>query len=186
MEGIAGRDLECQKTMDGKENNGNVSEKAIPSCCLKARASAPELDAKCHSTVVSGWFSEFHSCSGIFYLFFLPFPFHFFYFLVIYLGIFGLNWLLMMTLFLPFIVGKTSKKVYFNNPMWPGMYHSSYASSFNAILSPLVDLFYAYMGRVLLMTVNHLQLHFFVLISEICDVDRNLPISFFDPFYCLK
>ncbi|KAJ6418785.1 hypothetical protein OIU84_002044 [Salix udensis] len=59
MEGSAGRDLECQKTMDGKENNGNVSEKAIPSCCLKARASAPELDAKCHSTVVSGWFSEF-------------------------------------------------------------------------------------------------------------------------------
>ncbi|KAB5531642.1 hypothetical protein DKX38_018312 [Salix brachista] len=51
MEGSAGRDLECQKTMDGKENNGNVSEKAIPSCCLKARASAPELDAKCHSTV---------------------------------------------------------------------------------------------------------------------------------------
>jgi hypothetical protein len=38
--------------MDGKVNNGNSSEKAIPSCCLKAKASAPELDAKCHSTVV--------------------------------------------------------------------------------------------------------------------------------------
>lgn len=59
-------------------NNGNSSEKAIPSCCLKAKASAPELDAKCHSTVVSGWFSESHSCSG-----------------------------------------KASKRVYFNNPMWP-------------------------------------------------------------------
>ncbi|KAL3574818.1 hypothetical protein D5086_022919 [Populus alba] len=83
MEGGTGRGLECQKTMDGKANNGNGSEKAIPSCCLKARASAPELDAKCHSTVVSGWFSESHSCSG-----------------------------------------KTSKKVYFNNPMWPGEAHT--------------------------------------------------------------
>jgi spermidine synthase len=52
MEGGGGRGLECQKTMDGKVNNGNSSEKAIPSCCLKAKASAPELDAKCHSTVV--------------------------------------------------------------------------------------------------------------------------------------
>ncbi|KAF8042880.1 hypothetical protein BT93_A1262 [Corymbia citriodora subsp. variegata] len=59
MEGGAGRGLECLKTMDGRENNGNGSEKETPSCCLKARASAPELDAKCHSTVVSGWFSEF-------------------------------------------------------------------------------------------------------------------------------
>jgi spermidine synthase len=70
MEGGAGRGLECQKTMDGKVNNGNSSEKAIPSCCLKAKASAPELDAICHSTVVSGWFSESHSCSGH-YLFLL-------------------------------------------------------------------------------------------------------------------
>lgn len=59
MEGGAGRGLECLKTMDGRENNGNGSEKGIPSCCLKARASASELDAKCHSTVVSGWFSEY-------------------------------------------------------------------------------------------------------------------------------
>lgn len=63
MEGGAGRGLECQKTMDGKGSNGNGSEKVIPSCCLKARASIPELEAKCHSTVVSGWFSETH-CSG--------------------------------------------------------------------------------------------------------------------------
>ncbi|KAF2312150.1 hypothetical protein GH714_028295 [Hevea brasiliensis] len=83
MEDGAGRGLECQKIMDMKVNNGNGSKKAIPSCCLKARASAPELDAKCHSTVVSGWFSESYSCSG-----------------------------------------KGSKRVYFNNPMWPGEAHS--------------------------------------------------------------
>ncbi|TYI68909.1 hypothetical protein E1A91_D08G118800v1 [Gossypium mustelinum] len=59
----AGRGLECQNIMDGKGNNGNSSQKAIPSCCLKARASAPELEAKCHSTVVSGWFSESQSSS---------------------------------------------------------------------------------------------------------------------------
>ncbi|XP_074319803.1 spermine synthase [Silene latifolia] len=35
----------------------NGVEKAIPACCLKARAAVPESDAKCHSTVVSGWFS---------------------------------------------------------------------------------------------------------------------------------
>ncbi|XP_022158044.1 spermine synthase isoform X1 [Momordica charantia] len=64
MEVDAGRGLGCQKTMDGKASNGFVSDKGIPSCCLKARASAPELEAKCHSTVVSGWFSEPQSVSG--------------------------------------------------------------------------------------------------------------------------
>lgn len=63
MEGGEGKGLGCQKTMDGKESNKNGSAGAIPSCCLKARASAPELDAKCHSTVVSGWFSESQSTS---------------------------------------------------------------------------------------------------------------------------
>ncbi|KAK4745481.1 hypothetical protein SAY87_011793 [Trapa incisa] len=58
MEGDVGRGLECQKTMDGKANNGNDLEKEMPSCCLKARSSLPELDAKWHSTVVSGWLSE--------------------------------------------------------------------------------------------------------------------------------
>lgn len=60
MEGGEGRGLECQKIMDGKANDG--VEKPIPSCCLKARAAA-EADAKCHSTVVSGWFSEPRSFS---------------------------------------------------------------------------------------------------------------------------
>lgn len=83
MEDVAGRGLECRKIMDGKESNRNGSEKAIPSCCLKARASAPEIEAKCHSTVVSGWFSESQASSD-----------------------------------------NASKKVYFNNPMWPGEAHS--------------------------------------------------------------
>lgn len=64
MEGGAGRGLECQKITDGKASSVNGSEKVIPSCCLKARASAPELESKCHSTVVSGWFSESKSHSG--------------------------------------------------------------------------------------------------------------------------
>lgn len=69
----AGRGLECQKTMDGKVSNGNGSEKAIPSCCLKAIASDPEAEAVCHSTVVSGWFSESQSRTGH-YLISLNFP----------------------------------------------------------------------------------------------------------------
>ncbi|KAI4337956.1 hypothetical protein L6164_016317 [Bauhinia variegata] len=50
--------------MDGRASDWNGLEKEIPSCCLKAKASAPELEATCHSTVVSGWFSESQSCSG--------------------------------------------------------------------------------------------------------------------------
>ncbi|KAI8564991.1 hypothetical protein RHMOL_Rhmol03G0225600 [Rhododendron molle] len=85
MEAGAGKGFGCQKIMDGKANDGaNALDKAIiPSCCLKARASDPEVDAKCHSTVVSGWFSEPLSCTG-----------------------------------------KAGKRVYFNNPMWPGEAHS--------------------------------------------------------------
>ncbi|KAA8533628.1 hypothetical protein F0562_030938 [Nyssa sinensis] len=49
----------------------------------EARVSDPELEAKCHSTVVSGWFSESRSCSE-----------------------------------------KVGKRIYFNNPMWPGEAHS--------------------------------------------------------------
>ncbi|GKU89136.1 hypothetical protein SLEP1_g3318 [Rubroshorea leprosula] len=57
MEDGVGRDLECQKIMVVKASDGNDSEKAIPSCCLKARPSVPEVDTKWHSTVVSGRFS---------------------------------------------------------------------------------------------------------------------------------
>ena len=66
MEGDGAKGLACQKTMDGKASNGN---KAVPSCCLKAMSCLPEEDAKCHSTVVSGWFSEPHSRSGTVFLF---------------------------------------------------------------------------------------------------------------------
>jgi spermidine synthase len=59
MEGGTGKDLGCPKIMDGKESKSAV----IPPCCLKAMACDPELEAKCHSTVVSGWFSEPRSCS---------------------------------------------------------------------------------------------------------------------------
>lgn len=64
MEAGAGRGLECQKIMDGRANDRSGAEKEIPSCCLKAMASLPEIDAKCHSTVVSGWFSESMSSCG--------------------------------------------------------------------------------------------------------------------------
>lgn len=80
MEGGEGKGLGCQKTMDGKESNKNGSAGAIPSCCLKARASAPELDAKCHSTVVSGWFSESQSTSGYYLQFFFKSNFFFSFF----------------------------------------------------------------------------------------------------------
>jgi len=67
MAADTGSGLVCQTIMDGRGNDkGNGFDKAvIPSCCMKARAAAPELEAKCHSTVVSGWFSEPpRSCSG--------------------------------------------------------------------------------------------------------------------------
>ncbi|KVI04666.1 Spermidine/spermine synthase family [Cynara cardunculus var. scolymus] len=83
MEGDAVRDLRCQKTMDGKVNE-DCGRTDIPPCCLKARAFAPdpELEANCHATVVSGWFSESRSSDDV------------------------------------------AKRMYFNNPMWPGEAHS--------------------------------------------------------------
>lgn len=39
-------------------SGGEGSAKPIPPCCLKAMASAPESEARCHDTVVSGWLSE--------------------------------------------------------------------------------------------------------------------------------
>lgn len=66
MEGGTERDFQCQKTTDGvgNQNYTNGSKKAIPSCCLKARAAASKSEGKCHPTVVSGWFSEQRSRSG--------------------------------------------------------------------------------------------------------------------------
>lgn len=56
MEGDAGRGLECQRSMVGRGNidNGLNKTVVIPSCCLKASAFEPEIEAKCRSAVVSG------------------------------------------------------------------------------------------------------------------------------------
>ncbi|THU72735.1 hypothetical protein C4D60_Mb04t15320 [Musa balbisiana] len=46
---------------DGAGNGSDARrtpEEELPPCCRKARASAPESEAKCHETVVSGWFSN--------------------------------------------------------------------------------------------------------------------------------
>jgi spermidine synthase len=40
--------------------------KPLPPCCVKAKAGVPESEAKCHDTVVSGWFTEPRSRSGLF------------------------------------------------------------------------------------------------------------------------
>lgn len=37
-----------------------VTKASLPPCCIKALASLPESDARCHATVVSGWFSQSH------------------------------------------------------------------------------------------------------------------------------
>ncbi|KAJ4808399.1 Spermidine synthase [Rhynchospora pubera] len=41
-----------------------VTKASLPPCCVKALASAPESDARCHATVVSGWFSQSHGKAG--------------------------------------------------------------------------------------------------------------------------
>ncbi|CAN8252740.1 unnamed protein product [Cochlearia groenlandica] len=61
-EGVKG--FGCLKSVDEKESDNNENglldnnNKTLPSCCLKALSCLPEDDVKCHSTVVSGWFSE--------------------------------------------------------------------------------------------------------------------------------
>lgn len=67
MERDTERGLEGQVIINDKEDNENSvnqSQAAIPSCCLKARTFDPELEANCHSTVVSGWFSQPRSFTG--------------------------------------------------------------------------------------------------------------------------
>lgn len=74
MAGDAGNGMEDQTLMDVKGRNGNSpnqDQAKIPSCCVKARSLDPEFEAKCHPTVVSGWFSEPQSLSGH-YLFSCP------------------------------------------------------------------------------------------------------------------
>ncbi|KAG1335202.1 putative Spermine synthase [Cocos nucifera] len=59
--GGTGKDLDRMQETNGSGGNGSL--KGIPPCCLKARTSMPESEAKCHATVVSGWFTESRSCS---------------------------------------------------------------------------------------------------------------------------
>ncbi|KAD4585927.1 hypothetical protein E3N88_23528 [Mikania micrantha] len=51
--------------MDQNVNHENDPTN-IPPCCLKAQAFTPnaELEANCHATVVSGWFTEHQNSSG--------------------------------------------------------------------------------------------------------------------------
>jgi spermidine synthase len=47
-----------------KGNGDDASCKPLPPCCIKAKAGVPESEAKCHDTVVSGWFTEPRSRFG--------------------------------------------------------------------------------------------------------------------------
>ncbi|KZV27578.1 spermine synthase-like [Dorcoceras hygrometricum] len=117
MEGNGLKDLDCQRTMDGKESSSNGSGESIliPACCLKAKASKRELGTGCHSTVVSGWFSETQPSSGIPDDHSLLLSF----FEEVSGGVRGgLNVVLLAKQY------KSGKQVYFNNPMWPGEAHS--------------------------------------------------------------
>ncbi|XP_006656137.1 spermine synthase-like [Oryza brachyantha] len=42
----------------------DASNKPLPPCCVKAKTAAAESEAKCHATVVSGWFTEPRSRFG--------------------------------------------------------------------------------------------------------------------------
>lgn len=74
------RGWELQRTgsmEDGDARNGSTGTsqtkgsgvdspaKPLPPCCVKAMAAAPESEAKCHATVVSGWFTETLSQCGM-------------------------------------------------------------------------------------------------------------------------
>ena len=60
----AGRGFDHEKILELNGEGENGSPKSIPSCCKKAIAAMPESEAKCHATVVSGWFSESRLYSG--------------------------------------------------------------------------------------------------------------------------
>ncbi|KAL6889017.1 hypothetical protein ACP4OV_010043 [Aristida adscensionis] len=60
--GDAGNGLTGTAQTKGSGDDG--SAKPLPPCCVKARAAAPESEAKCHATVVSGWFTEPRSRCG--------------------------------------------------------------------------------------------------------------------------
>ncbi|XP_008776841.2 spermine synthase-like [Phoenix dactylifera] len=62
--GGAGKGLDGPKTPDLNGNGEKDSLENLPPCCKKARAAVAESEARCHATVVSGWFSKSRSSSG--------------------------------------------------------------------------------------------------------------------------
>jgi spermidine synthase len=63
MEGGGARNVSAAAAQT-KGSAGDGSCKPLPPCCVKAQAAAPESEAKCHATVVSGWFTGTRSRSG--------------------------------------------------------------------------------------------------------------------------
>jgi spermidine synthase len=63
MEGGGARNVSAAAAQT-KGSGDDGSCKPLPPCCIKAKAGVPESEAKCHATVVSGWFTESHSRSG--------------------------------------------------------------------------------------------------------------------------
>ena len=111
--GGAGNGLTGTAQIKGTGVDG--SAKPLPPCCVKARAAAPESEAKCHATVVSGWFTEPRSRCGMSRLCFTP--------LIILLllpAIILQSPLVLSDQIPPYYAGKASKVQYYNNPMWPG------------------------------------------------------------------
>jgi hypothetical protein len=84
--GDAGNGLTGTAQIKGSGDDG--SAKLLPPCCVKARAAAPESDAKCHATVVSGWFTEHRSRCGVSKL---PITFLIFFCLITSIGPFVIN-----------------------------------------------------------------------------------------------
>lgn len=64
MEAGGARSGSAAHTKGSGDDDG--CRKPLPPCCVKAKAGVPESEAKCHDTVVSGWFTEPRSRSGLF------------------------------------------------------------------------------------------------------------------------
>lgn len=63
MEGGGARNVSAAAAQT-KESADDGSCKPLPPCCVKAQAAVAESEAKCHATVVSGWFTGTRSRSG--------------------------------------------------------------------------------------------------------------------------
>ncbi|KAF3333235.1 hypothetical protein FCM35_KLT00926 [Carex littledalei] len=56
--------LQMMEERKASGDDAPVTKASLPPCCIKALASSPESDARCHATVVSGWFSQSHGKGG--------------------------------------------------------------------------------------------------------------------------